>query len=175
MKKSLSFWQFSGFVFTGVAGTLLHFLYDWTHSRIASVFSAVNESTWEHMKLLFFPMFAFAIFESAFFAKEYKNFWCAKLVGVLLGLIAIPILYYSYTGILGVSADWFNIVIFFIAAAFSYTIETQLIKNPSCIAVSPVIVIVVFCIITALFMIFTFAPPEIPLFRDPLTGGYGLV
>ena len=85
MKRSLSFWQFAGFTFTGVAGTLLHFLYDWTNSRFIALFSAVNESIWEHMKLLFFPMIVFAIFESFYFSKEYKSFWCSKLVGILLG------------------------------------------------------------------------------------------
>ena len=43
MKRSLPFWQFAGFVFTGVFGTLLHFLYDWTDSKFSALFSAVNE------------------------------------------------------------------------------------------------------------------------------------
>ena len=61
MKRSLSIWQFAGFTFTAVLGTLLHFLYEWTQMIAFAPFSAVNESTWEHMKLLFIPMFLLAI------------------------------------------------------------------------------------------------------------------
>jgi hypothetical protein len=52
MKKQISYWQTAGFVFTGVAGTLLHFLFDWTDRNVATaLFSPVNESIWEHLKL----------------------------------------------------------------------------------------------------------------------------
>ncbi len=175
MKKLLSFWQFAGFVFTGVLGTLLHFLYDWTDIAFVSLFSAVNESIWEHMKILFFPMLIFAVFESRYFAKEYKNFWCVKLIGVLIGITIIPVMYYIYTGALGVSADWFNIIIFYIAAAVAYIIETRLMKSDKNFCKLPKVAIIVLCIVAIVFVIFTFAPPEIPLFEDPITNTYGLI
>lgn len=175
MKKSLSFWQFAGFVFTGVVGTLLHFLYEWTDITFVAMFSAVNESIWEHMKILFFPMFVFALLESRYFAKDYENYWCVKLIGILTGLAVIPVMYYTYTGALGVSADWFNILIFFIAAAVAFIIETRLMKSDKNFCLSPTAAIVILCLIAVLFMIFTFAPPKIPLFQDPITKAYGLV
>lgn len=174
MKRSLSFWQFAGFVFTGVFGTLLHFLYDCTGSTFAALFSAVNESTWEHMKILFFPMLVFAVFESRYFAKDYDNFWCAKLIGVLTGLATIPIIYYTYTGALGVSADWFNILIFFIAASIGFITETRVMKSEKSFCKSPTVSIIILCIIAGLFFVFTFVPPKIPLFMDPITKTYGI-
>lgn len=175
MKKSLKFWQTAGFVFTSIAGTLLHFAYDWTNKNIiAGLFSAINESIWEHMKLLFFPMLVFALIESRYIGKEYENFWCIKLAGIISGLIIIPVLYYTYTGIFGVNADWFNIAIFFIATAFSYIIETLLfIKQPNfCLSQKTSSVILLLLVI--LFIFLTFNPPEIPLFQDPLTKTYGI-
>ena len=60
-----------GFVFTGVLGTLLHFVFDWTDSSaIAAVFSAVNESIWEHIKLLIYPMLLFAFWEYKVWGRE---------------------------------------------------------------------------------------------------------
>ena len=174
MKKSLSFWQFAGFVFTGVFGTLLHFLFDWTNNSFSALFSAVNESTWEHMKLLFFPMFIFAIFQARHFAKDYNNFLVSKLIGILTGLAVIPIIYYTYTGVLGKSADWFNILIFYIAAAIGYIIETRFMKSEKNFCISQAAAIIVLCIIAILFFVFTFAPPKIPLFQDPITKLYGL-
>ena len=120
MKRSIGLWQFVGFGTASLGGTLLHFLYEWTgESILLAPFSGVNESTWEHMKLLFVPMFIFAIVQSFFF-KDRADFWCVKLRGILLGIILIPVLFYTYNGVIGSSPDWINIVIFFISAAISY-------------------------------------------------------
>ena len=44
------------FIFISVLGVLLHFTYEWSgDNAVVGLFSAVNESTWEHLKLLFFP------------------------------------------------------------------------------------------------------------------------
>ena len=175
MKKSLSFWQFAGFVFTSVFGTLLHFLYDWTNNTIMALFSGVNESVWEHMKILFFPMFIFALIQSKFFAKQYNNFWVSKFVGIFAGLLTIPLLYYTYKGALGVSADWFNILIYYIAASISYLLETKLMKNNKKFCFSLNTGLFLLCLVALFFVIFTFTPPKIPLFQDPITKAYGLV
>ena len=52
MQKRLLRWELIGFAFTGAVGTLLHFVYEWTGGDpLIAAFCAVNESTWEHMKL----------------------------------------------------------------------------------------------------------------------------
>lgn len=171
MRKSLSFWQFAGFIFTVIAGVLLHFLYEWTNqSPLVAPFSAVNESIWEHMKLLFFPMFVFALVERQFIGDDYENFWCAKLAGFVLGLVLIPILYYSYTGIFGVSLDWLNIVIFIVAAGFAYLLETWLLKRDSAYCFSPLLALFILCLIGFTFVVLTYVQPGIPLFQDPRSG-----
>ncbi len=153
----------------------MHFLYDWTNkSIIVAPFSAVNESIWEHMKLLFFPMFIFALIEYAFIGKNRKCFGGAKLAGTLIGLLLIPIIYYTYTGIFGVNADWFNIIIFFIAAGMAYYSETLFLKNGICLCKSEKAAFTIMCAIGILFIVLTFIQPKIPLFRDPATGNYGI-
>lgn len=175
MKKSLSSWQLSGFVFTSLIGTLLHFMYEWSgESIIVGLFSAINESIFEHMKLLFFPMLLFAFFEAKYIGEEYDNYWCAKLIGILVGVGLIPVIYYTYTGIFGVNADWFNIIIFFITAAISYIVETRIMKNNLCRLIQSNLAIFILIIIAAVFIMFTFFPPKIPLFKDPITGTYGI-
>ena len=83
MKKEIAHWQMAGFIFTAVMGTLLHFLFDWTGgSAVAALFSAVNESIWEHLKLLFYPMAAVAIMEYFFWGRDVRSFWCIKLIGI---------------------------------------------------------------------------------------------
>jgi len=168
MKLPLFLWQFLGFVFTAAAGTFLHFLYEWSNGGVVfALFSAINESVWEHMKLLYVPMLVFAFIENRFLGEKYENFWCVKLVGMLLGLLLIPVLYYSYTGIFGVSVDWLNIVIFFVAAAISYLVETRLLERGNLPCISSRVVFVIMGIIGLAFVVFTFIPPGIPLFQDP--------
>ena len=174
MKRDLSLWQFAGFVLTSLGGTLLHFLYDWTNeSVLIAPFSGVNESTWEHIKLLFFPLFAFALIQSRFF-KEYESFWCVKLRGIVTGLIMIPVLFYTYNGAFGKSPDWMNIAIFFICAAVAFLLETRLFKKPHLQCKNPWFSFAVICFIGVLFVTFTFLTPQIPLFQDPLTQIYGI-
>ncbi len=174
MKENLSLWQFGGFALTSLGGTLLHFLYDWTNeSLLTAPFSGVNESTWEHMKLLFFPLFLFALVQSLFF-KEYKNFWCIKLKGTVAGLLTIPVLFYTYNGVFGKSPDWINITIFFIAAAVTFILETQSFNRNRTRCRRPKVALFALMFIGLLFVVFTFLTPEIPLFQDPLTGLYGL-
>lgn len=174
MGVAVVWWQVAGFVFTAVLGTLLHFLFDWSGQKsVVGLFSPVNESIWEHMKLLYYPMLLFALIEYRFWGKDEDSFWCVKLTGILFGLGLIPVLYYTYTGILGVSADWFNVTIFFIAAGAVFWLETKLFQKQFPCPVPAVAAFVLICLIAAVFTVLTFAPPHIPLFRDPLTGTYG--
>ena len=167
MKRNLSLWQFSGFCLTSLFGTLLHFLYEWTNeSKLVAPFSAINESTWEHMKLLFFPLFVFAIVESRFF-KDRENFWCVKLVGTIAGLVLIPVLFYTYNGSLGKSPDWLNITIFFVSAAATFFLETKLFKRDLLKCRKPLVCFLALLGVGILFVIFTFMPPNLPIFKNP--------
>ena len=174
MKRNLWLWQLAGFAFTSLGGTLLHYLYGWTgESLIAAPFSGVNESTWEHMKLLFFPLLAFALIQSRF-SKEYKSFWCVKLLGILAGLLLIPVLFYTYNGAFGKSPDWLNIAIFFISAALTFLLEGVLFKKDCITCKRPWLAFGAICVIGVMFVVFTFATPYLPLFKDPITGTYGI-
>lgn len=168
MEKSISSLQYAGFIFTSIAGTLLHFAYDWSNQSIfLAPFSAINESIWEHMKLLFFPMFIFALIEYFLIGNEYENFWCAKLIGTVLGLILIPTLYYTYTGAIGIMIDFINIAIFFLAAAVAYSVETRLFEQGYTCRIAPWTSFFLLCLILLAFVVFTFFPPGIPLFEEP--------
>ena len=176
MNKTILCWQMMGLVFATIAGTVLHFLFAWSGSNVAvALLSAVNESIWEHMKLLFYPMTAFALMEYFAWGKEQRNFWCIKLAGILLGLALIPVLYYTYTGILGTSAHWFNITIFFLVAGVVYWVETKLFQKGCTCLIGTGLTVALICLLVVVFTIFTFLPPRIPLFQDPISGMYGFI
>ena len=183
MKQRSIFWQAAGFALVTFGGTILHFLYDWTvGSILVAPFSGVNESTWEHMKLLFWPLFLFALVQRVFF-KNQKNFWCIKLAEIVLGITLIPVLFYTYNGVIGHSPDWINIAIFFVSAAVAYVYERKLLGRTESereggqeilSMQGSKICLAVLCIIGMLFIIFTFKTPEIGIFKDPVSQTYGI-
>ena len=163
-------WNWLGFGVVTLGGTILHFLYDWTGGSIwVAAFSGVNESVWEHMKLLFWPLFLFAVVQRLCFRNQ-ENFWSVKLRSVLLGLLLIPVLFYTWNGAFGKSPDWLNIAIFYISAGavFLYEYRAFQTTRPSRLAFAAI------CVVGLLFIVFTFAPPRLPLFQDPVTRVYGI-
>ena len=174
MKRSMNLWQLMGLGVTALLGTLLHFLYDCLSEAVwIAPFSSVNESTWEHMKLLFWPMFLFAIIQSFYF-KDKFDFWCVKLKGILLGLLAIPILFYTYNGLIGKSPDWINIAIFFVVATVSFIYESRQFKQENKVCMRPKYAFLLLCFLGVLFVVFTFKTPKIGVFQDPVSGTYGI-
>ena len=169
MKQRSILWQAAGFAFVTFFGTILHFLYDWTGENIwISPFSGINESTWEHMKLLYWPLFLFALIQRLFF-KKLQNFWFVKLAEILLGLALIPVLFYTYNGALGKSPDWVNIAIFYLSAALVFLFERWAFQKGLLQRQYPQLAFFTICIIGLLFVVFTFIPPRLPLFQDPTT------
>ena len=174
MKRSIGFLQLIGFVITSIGGTIMHFLYTWFNEPVwLAPFSSVNESTWEHIKLLFWPMFIFAVIQKFFFNNR-EDFWCVKLRVILLGISLIPVIFYTYNGVIGKSPDWINITIFFVSLAMVYIYETHLFNTNKLLCKKNKFPLLILCIIALLFVIFTFNAPKIGIFKDPLTGTYGI-
>ena len=72
MILTTNIWQLIGFSTTCILGVLLHFLYERTNIILISPFSCVNESTWEHMKIAFWPMLICSIIQSFYFKDREK-------------------------------------------------------------------------------------------------------
>lgn len=171
--KNLGLWQFAGFTFAVVLGTVLHFLYAWTGAIGFAPISAVNESTWEHMKILFFPLLFFACIQRRFFGAECAGFWWIKTAGIITGVLSIPILFYTWTGAFGKTPDWLNILFFFLSAGGAYFLEFFLFRKAQAVSLEWVAKLLLLAIV-ALFFVFTFFPPHLPLFENPLTNSYGI-
>lgn len=71
--------NFFRFFFISILGVLLHFTYEWSNDNPAvGLFSAVNESTWEHLKLIFFPMLLLTMME--FLWAHIKDKPCRNII-----------------------------------------------------------------------------------------------
>ena len=176
MRKQLFRWEAAGFLFVSAVGTLLHFVYDWTgENLLAAVISAVNESTWEHMKLFFIPLFLFSVVQACTIGKSYPNILAVRTISALMGLALIPVLYYTYTGIGGQSVSWLNIAIFYVAVLAAFLLDFRLLRKGR--FSSPwqqLLGLVVLWALLFLFVWCTFRPIHLPLWQDPVTGQFGI-
>lgn len=176
MGRRLFFWEAAGFFFVAAAGTLLHFLYNWSgESAFVAAFSAINESVWEHMKLLLVPMFLFSVVQIWALWKTYPNFLAVRAVSTLTGLILIPVLYYTYTGVLGYRVSWVNVVIFYLADLGAFLLDHRLLRRGR--FNSPwqqLLGVVVLWALAFCFVWCTFRTPQLGLWRDPATGQIGI-
>lgn len=160
-----------GIFFTIIVGALLHFAYQYSgNNRIVGLFTPVNESTWEHLKLLFFPMLLYSIMEYFAFGRDVSNYIGAKSIGIVIGMILIVVLFYAYTGILKRNALLADIAIFMISVVAAYIIGWQIMINGCPIPNYSIILIIMFIIF---FFVFTYYPPHNILFLDPVSKGYG--
>lgn len=175
MSKKLFRYEVAGFIFVGIFGTLSHFLFEWLNSSlIIALFCPVNESVWEHLKLLFFPYFVWTIIEY-FFLKEQSNYFYSKIKGVMAGSVFIVTFFYTYSGVTGSVNTFIDILSFFMGVAISFIISYEFMRNgkPGS-RLQENISLCIFIFISAVFFIFTFAPPLIPLFEDPQRFTYGI-
>ena len=175
MENGLFSWELSGFISVIVTGTILHFMYNWTgQNRIAGFFSPVNESTWEHLKLLFMPMLLYSIVEYFAIGNYFSNFIGAKTLGIVLGLLVIVVVFYTYTGIVGQHFLWVDILTFVLGAAVAYAYSWRTIHQANVGLIPQFVAILIVLVLIACFAIFTFYPPHIPLFLDPVFNVYGV-
>lgn len=176
MGKRLFYWELAGFLWTGAAGTALHFFYDWTaRAAWAAVVSAVNESIWEHMKLLVVPVFLFTVAQVCAAGQRHPNLLAVRAVTAVLATASIPVMYYTYTGALGVQSMWADILIFFLADGLLFWLDFRLLRRGALGAGWQQIAgLAVLWGLLFAFVWCTFRPPALPLFQDPVTGQYGL-
>ena len=176
MEKRLFRWEAGAAVCTAVVGTLFHFLYGWCgESPVVGAFAAVNESVWEHMKLLFVPAFLEFFLHSAALGGIYPNLPAARAAGVLVGLAAIPVGFYTYTGIWGTHVLWADIGLFLGAVGLTFAVEFRLLRRGRFAGLwQQVAGLLVLWALAFVFVWCTFLPPRIPLWQDTQTGQFGI-
>jgi hypothetical protein len=161
-----------GIFFVLSVGSLAHFLYDWSgNNPIVGLFTPVNESVWEHMKLLFFPMLLYSLAMILKFQQKYPCITSALCFGILIGTILIPIFYYSYTYLLGKNIFILDISTFILSIVIAFLCSYRL--TLSCRLESYKSLL---CILAGLlfifFFLFTYFPPNTTIFQDPTNASF---
>ena len=175
MKKELSIFKFQIFsaIFTMILGTLLHFTFEWSnYNPFVAFFSAVNESVWEHLKLVFFPMLLTTFMGYFYFKDTIPNYLCSKTFGIIIAILFIIVFFFTYTRILGKNMAILDISSFFIAVILGeYLAYKKMNSNNYCNNVVPFIILI---LLLLFFILFTYYPIPIGLFQDPITASFGI-
>lgn len=173
-KPKIRNYQIVSAIFVCILGTLLHFTYEFFDENIfVASFSAINESVWEHLKLLFFPMLFTTVVGYFYIEKHTHNFLCSKTLGILISILFIIIFFYTYAGIIGKSIVFIDIASFFVAVILGeYLAYKLIISNFKC---NNIISIIILTIILICFIVFTYFTPNIGIFKDPVTNQYGII
>ena len=162
-------WQIIATVVCLVLGVVLHFTYEWSNQNtIVGIFSAINESTWEHLKLVFYPMILMTIIGYFIIGNRTKNYWAAQAVGIIIAISFIIVFFYTYTGIIGKNYGWLNIATFIMAIILGEYVTYKLLISEK--RYNAEVISIIFLIILFLsFVLYTFYPPNIALFEDLTT------
>lgn len=160
----------------GVLGSLLHFLFDWTkHNKVAAIFSAVNESYWEHIKIAIWPVMLLQVVLFCLGGYQYASFIPAATIALYSLPISMVGLVFLYKAITKRNILWIDITVFFVIIAIAQTLFVLILGE---LAASPTTIVVSLLFLAGLiaaFLLFTIRPPKEPdVFIDPLNKGYGL-
>lgn len=160
-------------LFTLVFSVVNHFLYEQSgRKKWIAPFVPVNESVWEHGKLLFVPFVLISCVEAVFIGGN-PNFIFAKAIPALLCIPVMIVLFYTYSGVLGKNILWVDILL---AIGLSLAMNVFSMTVLLCEHIFPnflwLIPLTIFEFI--LIILFTFIPPKIALFRDSITGNFGI-
>lgn len=166
-------WLIEGLVIS-ILGCILHFTYAWSHqNKFVAIFSAVNESTWEHIKLALSGIFACTLVD-VWLLGDNPNYWFCKSISFLVPILMIPAIFYGYTAftkrpILAIDISSFVVASF--ASTLTFTSLMQLAPMGLAGSIMSMLITVV---VLALYLSWTRFPIHgNRLFRDPITGKYG--
>jgi len=175
MKRPILKWELVGIAIISSVGALLHFAFEWSGELPPiGVFAAVNESVFEHLKLTYWPALLYAAIEYRLVKNYANNFIIAKTAGLYVMPVSIIVLFYSYTTITGSESLIADIMIFIGAVALGQLTSYRILTRPRLRNSYHISALVGVISLGVVYAVFTFYPPQLPMFLNPITGTYGI-
>ena len=176
MDKRIARWELIGIILIFGFGTTLHFLFAWTsYWRPIAIIAAVNESTWEHFKMAFWPGLFLALTEYFVWGKKQNSFFNAKFVGLCAMPVITMVLFYGYTSIWNHSLPA-DVAVFFVSVAGGQLLSLYILsKEKAWPRFTHIVAIAGLLILTVAFSTQSYFPRKNFLFAHPETGEYGIL
>lgn len=175
-KRTILTYEIIGMIFIIIIGSLLHFTFELSgFSPLVGVFSAVNESVWEHLKLGFWPLTIYTFIEYWKIKDKTNNFFLAKAFAACTMILIIPVIFYSYTSITCEAILAIDIGSFIVAVVVGQYLSYKLLTFRQQSKTLELLSMIVLAVLAVLFVVFTFYPPHLSVFQDAVTSEYGIL
>ena len=164
-----------GVMISFILSIILHFIYNIMPNTFISIIAPVNESIWEHMKLIVSSSLIFSVIEYIIYKTNnipFNNFSLSYSISTLLGVIIYLFIYIPLNDILGHKIYIAIILLFLIFILIQ--IISYYIMNKKKIKYSLILSILLIVITYFIFYYLTYYPPKINLFYDYLNKQYGI-
>ncbi|MBR6509094.1 MAG: hypothetical protein IKT38_00620 [Clostridia bacterium] len=157
------------FFIIGALGTLGHFIYDLSgNMMLLGLVFPINESVWEHLKLVFFPSLIYFFIEYMLISKKAENYIPASISSIFKAMAFIVISFYTLNGIFGKVPDFINIIIYYVSVILMLVCRNRSIEYSKQYSnITRLLLYFLTVVFTALFFIFSFIPPNLNIFKDP--------
>ena len=163
-----------GIIVIAIVGTFLHFLYELSgHNRFVAIFAAVNESTWEHIKICMTPTILWSLYDGYVYGLN-SNYFIGKSLSLLTIILLIPLLFYTYTLFTKKSILWIDVICFYITVITSQLVFYYFINIDALSFIYTYLSCILLFIEIGAYMFLTFQPMKNFMFEDPISHKYGL-
>ncbi|MCM1370479.1 MAG: DUF6512 family protein [Clostridium sp.] len=155
---------------------LCHFLYDWFPNTLFSIFFSVNESIFEHMKIISSSILIYSIIEYILLKKlniKYNNFLFSILISIISNIIIFLIIFLPVYYKIGENLP-ITIFIIFIAIVITQFISYKILSLEKNYTWLNIVSLVFIIIIYVIFAYLTYNPVINEFFFDPLKEQYGI-
>lgn len=168
-----------GVLFVTILSGPAHFALDWIgRNQLAAILLPVNESVWEHLKLIYLPATLWILGSWLFWKKRRPGFdsgrWLlAGAASMLIALLFMLVFFYTYTGAFGIESFLLDVLSLPAGLALGQAMAWHILRYARPRSWHRAAALGVFLLLLIVFAVFTFRAPVIPLFRDRPTGTYG--
>ena len=163
-----------GMIVIATVGTFLHFLYELSgHNKFVAIFAAVNESTWEHIKICMTPTILWSIYDRYVYGSN-SNYLIGKSLSLLTIILLIPLLFYFYIAFTKKSILLIDVICFYIVVVCSQLVFNYIVNIDPLPSIYTYLSYILLIIEMGMYMVFTFHPRKNFIFEDPITHKYGI-
>ena len=166
------YYQWIGLVVISILSIPLHFTYEWLGKlAVVGMFTPINESIWEHLKLVYWPMLLWWGIGYLIFREKKQlspiKWLTAATVSVILTMVIIVGWYYTWTSGIGISNTVIDVGSLFIAVPIAQFVAIHVYRVVQTRRVYQILSMILWLLFAAMFIYFTFVTPDMPIFALP--------
>jgi hypothetical protein len=181
MDKGILKWEITGLLFILIIGSGLHFAFELSNFwKPVALVAAVNESTWEHLKMVFWPGLIFFSLQYSFLKNKcsFAQFLTAKSLCLFLMPLVIAVGWYAGVWLTGKNYFSVNIILFIGAILLGQVVSFFILTDKISWQFKPFPTVMMILLLVIAFSLFTYFPPKIFLFEHmdlENSGQYGIL